>query len=99
MVMTILSFELNWLVVWVSMVAFLVGYILETDQELSLNEQMIEEGYAWSYDGGTKQKNFEELREIRITTWNFSMTPIFVFGFTILLTMGMEIGGNVKIRK
>jgi len=28
-------------------------------------EKMIEEGYAWSYDGGTKQKNFEELREIR----------------------------------
>ena len=26
---------------------------------------MIDEGYAWSYDGGTKQKNFEELREIR----------------------------------
>ena len=26
---------------------------------------MIEEGYAWEYDGGTKQKNFEELREIR----------------------------------
>ena len=21
---------------------------------------MIEEGYAWAYDGGTKQKNFEE---------------------------------------
>ena len=32
---------------------------------LSLNELMIEEGYAWAYDGGTKQKNFEELREIR----------------------------------
>ena len=30
-----------------------------------VNEQMIEEGYAWSYDGGTKQKNFEQLREIR----------------------------------
>ena len=26
---------------------------------------MITEGYAWGYDGGTKQKNFEELREIR----------------------------------
>ena len=26
---------------------------------------MIEEGYAWAYDGGTKQKDFEELREIR----------------------------------
>src|SRR5210317_739753 len=35
------------------------------DEELSLNEQMITEGYAWAYDGGTKQKNFEELREIR----------------------------------
>ena len=22
---------------------------------------MIEEGYAWAYDGGTKQKDFEEL--------------------------------------
>ena len=35
------------------------------DGELSLNEKMITEGYAWEYDGGTKQKNFEELREIR----------------------------------
>ena len=35
------------------------------DAASSLNEQMIEEGYAWAYDGGTKQKNFEELREIR----------------------------------
>jgi micrococcal nuclease len=26
---------------------------------------MITEGYAWPYDGGTKQKDFEELREIR----------------------------------
>ena len=28
---------------------------------------MIIQGYAWAYDGGTKQKNFEELREIRRT--------------------------------
>ena len=35
------------------------------DAELSLNEAMIAEGYAWAYDGGTKQKDFEELREIR----------------------------------
>ena len=26
---------------------------------------MIAEGYAWAYDGGTKQKDFEQLREIR----------------------------------
>ena len=43
----------------------LLGWLYMGDSELSLNEQMIDEGYAWSYDGGTKQKNFEELREIR----------------------------------
>jgi len=43
----------------------LLGWLYIGTDELSLNEQMIEEGYAWSYDGGTKQKNFEDLREIR----------------------------------
>ena len=43
----------------------LLGWLYIGDSELSLNEQMIEEGYAWAYDGGTKQKDFEELREIR----------------------------------
>jgi len=43
----------------------LLGWLYIGDAELSLNEQMIEQGYAWPYDGGTKQKNFEELKEIR----------------------------------
>ena len=43
----------------------LLGWLYIADAELSLNEQMITEGYAWAYDGGTKQKDFEELREIR----------------------------------
>ena len=44
----------------------LLGWLyIGGDSTSSLNEQMIEEGYAWAYDGGTKQKNFEELREIR----------------------------------
>ena len=43
----------------------LLGWLYIGDAELSLNEQMITAGYAWEYDGGTKQKNFEELREIR----------------------------------
>jgi|TARA_R100001463_G_scaffold87627_1_gene142245 micrococcal nuclease len=43
----------------------LLGWCYIGDAELSLNEQMITEGYAWSYDGGTKSKDFEELREIR----------------------------------
>ena len=43
----------------------LLGWLYIGDAQVSLNEQMISEGYAWAYDGGTKQKNFEELREIR----------------------------------
>ena len=43
----------------------LLGWLYIGDDNISINEQMIAEGYAWSYDGGTKQKNFEELREIR----------------------------------
>ena len=43
----------------------LLGWLYVGDDELSLNEQMIEEGYAWPYDGGTKKKDFEELRQIR----------------------------------
>ena len=43
----------------------LLGWLYVGDEEISLNELMIQEGYAWAYDGGTKQKNFEELREIR----------------------------------
>ena len=32
---------------------------------MRMNEKMIVEGYAFPYDGGTKVKNFEQLREIR----------------------------------
>ena len=43
----------------------LLGWLYVGESTISLNEQMITEGYAWEYDGGTKQKDFEELREIR----------------------------------
>ena len=43
----------------------LLGWLYIGDGDVSLNEAMIEEGYAWAYDGGTKQKDFEELKEIR----------------------------------
>ncbi len=43
----------------------LLGWCYIGDDDLSLNEQMITEGYACAYDGGTKQKDFEQLREIR----------------------------------
>ena len=43
----------------------LLGWLYIGDSDLSLNEEMIGEGYAWPYDGGTKQKDFEELRQLR----------------------------------
>ena len=43
----------------------LLGWLYIGDAELSLNEQMIEEGYAHAYDGGTKDMNLEALRVIR----------------------------------
>ena len=43
----------------------LLGWLYINEDTISLNEQMITEGYAWEYDGGTKQKDFESLREIR----------------------------------
>ena len=49
----------------VGMYGRLLGWLYVGDSDISLNEQMITEGYAWPYDGGTKKKDFEELREIR----------------------------------
>ena len=45
----------------------LLGWIYSTDgdPELSINEEMIKFGYALEYDGGTKNKDWEPLREIR----------------------------------
>jgi micrococcal nuclease len=43
----------------------LLGWLYVGDEQVSLNEQMIEQGYAHAYDGGTKDMNLEKLREIR----------------------------------
>ena len=39
----------------------IIGHLYINDQETSLNDQMIVEGYAWEYDGGTKKKDFDAL--------------------------------------
>ncbi len=44
----------------------LLGWLYIGDETESINERMIENGYAWEYDGGTKKKDFQELREIRL---------------------------------
>ena len=43
----------------------LLGWLYVGDDTVSLNEQMITEGYAHAYDGGTKDMNLEALRVIR----------------------------------
>ena len=43
----------------------LLGLLYINEETVSLNEQMITEGYAHAYDGGTKDMNLEALREIR----------------------------------
>jgi micrococcal nuclease len=40
----------------------MLGWLYKTEEDnLSINELMVNEGYAWSYDGGTKEKNLDDL--------------------------------------
>lgn len=39
----------------------ILGWLFINDDDTSLNEKMINEGYAWEYDGGTKKKDFDTL--------------------------------------
>ena len=39
----------------------IIGHLFINNEPTSLNDQMITEGYAWEYSGGTKKKNFAEL--------------------------------------
>jgi micrococcal nuclease len=50
----------------------ILGHLFIGDKEVSavnkkksVNQQMIDEGYAWEYDGGTKKKDFNLLLERR----------------------------------
>ena len=43
----------------------LLGWLYVGDEQVSLNEQMINQGYAHAYDGGTKNMDLEALRVIR----------------------------------
>lgn len=49
----------------------IIGHLFINGEAVSVNNQMIAEGHAWNYDGGTKAKNFNILKEIRISkgTW------------------------------
>ena len=40
----------------------MLGWLYKSEKDVtSINEIMIDEGYAWAYDGGTKVRNLEDL--------------------------------------
>ena len=43
----------------------ILGHLFINGEDVSLNNQMIADGYALAYDGGTKDKNFDVLLERR----------------------------------
>jgi micrococcal nuclease len=43
----------------------ILGWIFVDGQDVSVNQQMIDDGYAWGYLGDTKVKDFEALAKIR----------------------------------
>ncbi len=44
----------------------ILGWLFVNKQTSSLNTELVNKGYAWSYDGGTKKKDLEELLRKRI---------------------------------
>jgi len=44
----------------------ILGWLFVNKQTGSLNMELVNKGYAWSYDGGTKKKDFEELLRKRV---------------------------------
>lgn len=43
----------------------IIGHLFVNGESVSVNNQMINEGYAWEYDGGTKKKDFALLESKR----------------------------------
>ena len=44
----------------------ILGVLWVNDDTVSVNEQLFQKGFAWKYDGGTKQKDFAELDQRRV---------------------------------
>jgi micrococcal nuclease len=43
----------------------ILGWVFLDGSEISINQKMIDEGYAWGYMGDTKVKDFEALAKVR----------------------------------
>tara|TARA_B100001093_G_scaffold229899_1_gene220412 strand:- start:989 stop:1429 length:441 start_codon:yes stop_codon:yes gene_type:complete len=51
----------------------MLGWLYKEGEDISIQERMINKGYGWAYDGGTKEKSFEELKQKRIAdgSWTY----------------------------
>mgnify|MGYP003131319246 CR=1 FL=1 len=51
----------------------MLGWLYKEGEDISIQERMINKGYGWVYDGGTKEKSYEELRQKRIAdgSWTY----------------------------
>ena len=43
----------------------MLGWLWADNDMTSLNHQLVNDGYAWAYDGGSKEKDLQELRDKR----------------------------------
>ena len=43
----------------------MLGWFYSHRSGNSINNEMIEKGYAWEYDGGKKEKNLQDLLDVR----------------------------------
>ena len=43
----------------------MLGWLWADGDMTSLNHQLVNDGYAWSYDGGSNEKDLQELRDRR----------------------------------
>ena len=43
----------------------ILGWLYTSEYSCSINEIMVIKGYAWQYDGGSKEKDYELLKERR----------------------------------
>ena len=46
--------------------------------DISIQERMIHKGYGWSYDGGKKEKSYEELRQKRVADGSWTYPEEFI---------------------
>ena len=56
----------------------MLGWLYKEGEDISIQERMIHKGYGWSYDGGKKEKSYEELRQKRVADGSWTYPEDFI---------------------